>query len=117
MMSHGFDVMLAQAAAQGGVPDPRAQLVQTLGMFAIMGVLFYFALFRPQKLKAKELEDRIKSLKPGDKILTNGGIVGTIVNIREKTLSVRSEETKIEVLKSAVSDVTERRAEPAESRP
>ena len=56
----------------------------------------------------------MSGLKPGDKVLTNGGILGTIVTIREKTLSIRSEDTKFEVLKSAVSEVTERKSETAD---
>jgi preprotein translocase subunit YajC len=113
MSTHCFAVMIAQAGAAGS-RDPKAELVNMVGMFVIMGVLFYFALIRPQKMRARELEERVKSLKPGDKVLTNGGILGTIVSIREKTLSVRSEDTKFEVLKSAVSEVTERKGEPAE---
>lgn len=106
------------APANPGVArDPRGEMIYTLGMFAIFGVLFYFALVRPQRLRAKELEQRINSLKQGDKVLTNGGILGTIVSIREKTLSIRSEDTKFEVLKSAVSEVTERKGEAADTKP
>ena len=88
----------------------------TLGMFGIMGVLFYFALIRPQKLKAKEMEDRLKSLKNGDKVVTSGGIIGTVVSVNEKTLSIRSDGTKLEVIKSAVSEVTERKGEMADTK-
>lgn len=102
--------------ANGGVRDPKADLINTLVPFGIMAVLFYFALIRPQRLRAKELEQRVSSLKPGDKVLTNGGILGTIVTIREKTLSIRSEDTKFEVLKSAVSEVTERKSETADTK-
>ncbi len=106
----------APSGGAGAPQDPKAQLFSTLGMFVVMGVLFYFALIRPQKLRQRELEDRVKSLKPGDKVLTSGGILGTIVTIKEKSLSIRSEDTKLEVLKSAVSEVTERKGELAETK-
>ncbi len=119
MMTHCLTVLMAFSAPPGGAgapQDPKAQLFSTLGMFVVMGVLFYFALIRPQKLRQKELEDRVKGLKPGDKVLTSGGILGTIVTIKEKSLSIRSEDTKLEVLKSAVSEVTERKGELAETK-
>jgi len=91
-------------------------MIYTLVMFGIMGTLFYFALIRPQKLRAKQLEELIKNLRSGDKVLTNGGIVGTVVNVNEKTVSIRSEGTKLEVMKTAVSEVTERRSETADAK-
>ena len=84
--------------------------------FALGSVLFYFAIIRPQRLRTKELENRVKGLRPGDKILTSGGILGTIVSIKEKSLSIRSEDTKLEVLKTSVSEVTERKGEPVEAK-
>jgi len=97
-------VMLAQATA----PDPRAQTLQLVGMLAIMGFMFYFAIFRPQQKKQKEHEKLMKSLKPGDKVIAAGGLVAVIVSVKEKTVTLRSADAKLEVLKSAVTDITER---------
>ena len=77
------------------------------GIFAI----FYLLMIRPQSKKAKELAAKLNSLKPGDKVVTSSGIVGTVVAIKDRTLSLRSAETKLEVLKSAVADITERAGE------
>jgi len=96
--------MLAQATA----PDPRAQTLQLVGMLAIMGFMFYFAIFRPQQKKQKEHEKLMKSLKPGDKVIAAGGLVAVIVSVKEKTVTLRSADAKLEVLKSAVTDITER---------
>lgn len=98
-------LMLGQA---GTVPDPRGQMIQMVGMFAIMGVMFYFMLIRPQSKKAKEHEELLKSLKPGDKILTVGGIIGVVVSVKEKIVTLRSADTKLDVTKSSVTEVTER---------
>jgi preprotein translocase subunit YajC len=97
-------VMLAQATA----PDPRAQTLQLVGMLAIMGFMFYFAIFRPQQKKQKEHEKLMKSLKAGDKVIASGGLVGVIVSVKEKTVTLRSADAKLELLKSAVTDITER---------
>ncbi len=98
-------LVLGQA---GTVPDPRGQMIQMVGMFAIMGVMFYFMLIRPQSKKAKEHEELLKSLKPGDKILTVGGIIGVVVGVKEKNVTIRSADTKLDVTKSSVTEVTER---------
>ena len=51
------------------------------------------------------------ALKPGDRILTNSGIVGTVVTVKEKTLTLRSADTKLEVTKAAIAEITERSGE------
>jgi preprotein translocase subunit YajC len=79
-----------------------------LGTFAILGVIFYFLMIRPQQAKAKEHAALLKALKPGDKILTSGGIVGVVINVKEKSVSIRSADAKLEIVKSAVSEITER---------
>lgn len=118
MKWNGITVMLAlapQPTSPGTQPNPTGQLVQMLGMFAILGFMFYFMLIRPQQKKAREQETMMKNLKRGDKIITTGGILGVVVGIKEKTLSIRSEDTKMEILKSAVANVTERSGESGES--
>ena len=118
MMFHsinGFLALGAPAQPGGAQPNPTAQMMQTLGMFAIMGVMFYFVLIRPQQKKSKELANLLKALKPGDKILTGSGIVGLVVTVKEKTVTIRSADTKLEVLKTAVTEITEVAGSSAES--
>jgi len=99
----------------GTQPDPRAQMLSTVGMLALMGVMFYLLLFRPQQKKQKEHAQLLKGLRPGDKIVTTGGVVGTVVSVKERTLSIRSADSKFEVTKAAIAEVTERTAEASES--
>jgi preprotein translocase subunit YajC len=113
-----LNAVLAQAAApaagSGGsqtIPNQTGQLLQTVLMFGGIFAIFYLLMIRPQSKKAKELAAKLNSLKPGDKVITSSGIVGTVVAIKDRTLSLRSAETKLEVLKSAVSDITERAGE------
>ena len=110
-MSH-FSIFVCLAMAQpsqpGKAPNPTAQMLQMLFTFVILGVVFYFLMIRPQQTKAKEHTALLKALKPGDKIITTGGLVGVIITVKEKSLSIRSADAKLEITKSAVSEVTER---------
>ena len=81
----------------------------------LMVVVFYFILIRPQQKKAKDHTSLLKTLRSGDKIVTSGGVVGVVVTVKEKTVSIRSADTKLEVLKSAISEITERSGEGSES--
>lgn len=107
--------MLAQASQQQMQQDPRAQTIQMVGMLVLMGVMFYFLLIRPQQKKAKDHANLLKSLKAGDKIVTSGGIVGIVISVKDKNVTLRSADTKLEVTKSAVAEVTERGGDNRES--
>ena len=99
-------------APPGTEQDPKAQMIQMISMFAIMGVMFYFLLIRPQSKQKKEAENLLKNLKTGDKVLMTSGIYGIIANVKEKAFVVKiAENVKIEVLKSAVSSVVQKDAE------
>ncbi|MBM3835640.1 MAG: preprotein translocase subunit YajC [Verrucomicrobia bacterium] len=90
-------------------------MVYTLGMFLILGFMFYFVMIRPQQKKAREHAELLKALKPGDKVLTSGGILGVVVSVKDKSVSIRSADAKLEVLKSAVSEITEKASGSAEA--
>lgn len=70
----------------------------------LMFVVFYFLLIRPQQKRQKNLDQTIQNLKKGDRVTTTGGIIGTIMGIQNDyvILKVGDGETKIEILKSAV---------------
>lgn len=91
----------------------------TMGWLALMVAIFYFIMIRPQRRREKERKALISSIKAGDRVLLSSGILGDIANVKEKTLVVRiAEKTKIEVLKSAVSQVLEEKSDlPAEVKP
>lgn len=84
---------------QGGEAPPYASLLLMGTIFAI----FYFILIAPMKNKQRKLEDLVKGLKAGDKVILNPGIFGTIVAVEDEAFQVRiDDKTKIKVLKSAV---------------
>jgi preprotein translocase subunit YajC len=110
-----LNTLLAQTTpggqASGPNPSPTEQLLKgPLPMLVFMGVIFYVLLIRPQQKKAKEHEKLLKTLKPKDKVVTSGGVMGIVVSVQEKSVTIRSADTKLEVLKSAVSEITERAA-------
>jgi preprotein translocase subunit YajC len=81
-----FSVANAQsmpAAGAGGSFDPMSLLP-----FVFIIVIFYFLIFRPQQKRMKQQREMLASLRRGDKVLTSGGILGTIDRVEEKELHV-----------------------------
>ena len=86
---------------QGG--DTMA-LINSLWPFVLMGGIFYFMLYKPQKKEQQKRQDLLNSLKEGDEIITIGGIYGTITAISEKRVKVKvAEGVEIEMARNAVS--------------
>jgi len=80
-------------------PNAIASLMPIIFIFGI----FYFLLIRPQQKKQKDHAKMIGELKKNDEVVTNGGMHGTIVNVKDTTFVVRIDENvKIEINKSAV---------------
>ena len=83
----------------------------TFIMFGAIILIFYFLIIRPQKKRDKETQAMLDALKKGDKIITIGGIHGTVVAVKEKTVVIKVDDNaRIEFLKSAVSTVVNKDA-------
>jgi preprotein translocase subunit YajC len=114
MTYHGLNFLLA---AQTAAPANRTgDQIKFFGEIVILMVVMWVIMFAPQRKKAKELEATLKALKTGDKIVTTSGIIGVVLSIKDRTVSIRSAETKLEVLKSSVAEVTDRAGETSESK-
>ncbi|MDB6057179.1 MAG: preprotein translocase, YajC subunit [Verrucomicrobiales bacterium] len=96
------------AEVQQTAPNPTGEMIKMVGMIALFGVMMYLLMIRPQQKKAKEHNNLLKGLRAGDKVITTSGIVGVVLSIKDKSVSLRSADTKLEVLKSAIAEVTER---------
>lgn len=71
-----------------------------------MVAVFYFLLIRPQMRQKKALQNMLSSVKKGDRIVTQGGLIGTVVNVFPTILEIKiNEETKAKIKRSAVSEV------------
>lgn len=76
-----------------------------LPMLLVFGV-FYLLLIRPQQKKQRQLQAQIADLKAGDKIVTTGGVIGTITAVKDTSFLVRSAEKSIlEIARSAVAGI------------
>lgn len=86
--------------------NPQAGMLMNLFPLALIFLIFYFILIRPQQKEQKEFKKLLANLKKNDQIVTLGGIHGTIVNVKEKTFILRIDEnTRVEIDKTAVSRV------------
>ncbi|HEX2983186.1 MAG TPA: preprotein translocase subunit YajC [Ignavibacteriales bacterium] len=81
-------------------------MVSTLIMFAAIFGIFYFMIIRPQQKRAKEREKLLSEIQKGDKVVTSGGIHGTVASIEEKTVLLQiADNVKIKIDRSAINYV------------
>ena len=86
-------------------PQPQSGMGMMIPMLLILAI-FYFMMIRPQQRKEKERRKMIEELRAGAKIICAGGIIGEIVEAKEKTFTVQtSAGTEMEILRSCVQGV------------
>jgi preprotein translocase, YajC subunit len=111
---NNLSVLLAQATTQTA-QNPKAEMMKMVLTFVIFGAIFYFVLIRPQQKRAKQQAEMLKALKRGDKVVTTGGIIGLISSVKDKSLVIKSDDSKFEITKGAVAEVLERSNESSEA--
>jgi preprotein translocase subunit YajC len=95
-------------AAGAPAPSPTQQLFGSPLIFiGLIGIMMYFMIFRPQQQRAKQQARLLAGLKSGDKVATASGIVGVVITVKDKTVSLRSADAKLEVTKSSVTEILE----------
>jgi preprotein translocase subunit YajC len=93
---------LLQTASAGG----SGSLLMSMALIAIIFLISYFLMIRPQNKKQKETEKMIAALKKGDKIVTIGGIHGVVSSTKEQTVIVKVDDNaKMEFSRSAIAQV------------
>jgi preprotein translocase subunit YajC len=106
--------MIAQAVAPAASPGPAFQI-----QLVVMGLIFagfYFMFIAPQKKKQKEHEKMLAKLQSGDEVVTNGGIYGTITNVKDDRFVIRvADNTKIEIGKGFIQTVITKQTEEKKS--
>ena len=89
---------IAYAMGQGGAAGQGSGGFTAFIPLILMFVIFYFLLIRPQQKKAKEHREMISNLKKGDRILTSGGLFGTITGADDNTLTVEiAEKVRVKI--------------------
>ena len=93
-------------------------MVTTLITFGVIILIFYFLIIRPQRKRDKEAKDMLAAIKKGDKIVTIGGIRGTVAVVKESTVIVKVDDnTRIEFSKNAISAVLNKKEESSSEKP
>lgn len=96
--------MSAQQGAAG--PAPRGNMLTALLPFVAVFAIFYLLIILPQRKKQKKHQDTVNNLKPGDRIVTTGGIFGTVMGVQPDRIELKvSANVKIDITKSAVGAV------------
>lgn len=104
---HLFNLNLLSANLQAG-KQPQADLLGSFLPFILIIVIFWFLLFAPMRKQRKQMQKMITELKNGDKVITTGGIYGTIAGVQDDRFVLKiSSDVKIDILKSAVAGKVE----------
>ena len=104
--------ILLMAPPSDGAAGGGGGMIQTVIMFGTMAFIFFFMIYRPQKKRQKERAELLSKMDKGDKVVTNGGMHGTISAIEENTVLVQvSENTKIRFDKSAVNTIVNKKSD------
>ena len=101
------------AAATGG------SMWTTFITFGVIILIFYFLIIRPQRKRDKEAKDMLAAIKKGDKVVTIGGIRGTVAVVKDNTVILKVDDnTRIEFSKGAISQILNKKEEaPAAEKP
>ncbi len=100
-------LLQAGAAPASGPFGPLGNLLGgPLVPMVLMFAVFYFLLIMPQQRQQKKLRDLVASADKGDEIVTNGGLIGKITQVKEDRFVVQVNEAKLDILKSAIVTVS-----------
>ncbi len=92
------------AYAMSGKADGGAGTLASLIPILLMFVIFYFILIRPQQKQARRHQDFVRNLKPGDRVVTTGGLHGTVTGLTDSTITLEiADKVRVKVTRSAVS--------------
>ncbi len=95
---------LAYAMGPQPTSGQGSQIMAFLPLILLFAV-FYFLLIRPQQKRARTHKQFIENLKKGDKVVTSGGMYGTITGVTDEAVTIEvAEKVRIKVLKSAIAD-------------
>lgn len=111
-----LSLLSAMAAPEASsAAGSTGSMMTTFVTFGLIIVIFYFLIIRPQKKRDKETKEMLAAIKKGDKVVSIGGIHGTVVAVKETTVVVKVDDnTRIEFSRNAISSIVNRKAETTE---
>jgi preprotein translocase subunit YajC len=97
----------AQSASPGQPTQTPPLFGNPIFLIIPLVLIMYFLMIRPQQQQSKQQAKLLAALKSGDKVITSSGIVGVVITIKDKTVSIRSADAKMEVTKASVTQILE----------
>ena len=93
----------APAAQEGNM---LITLATTILPIALMVLIFYFLLIRPEKKRSKKMKEMLDNLQVADEVVTTGGIIGRVLSVKEDTVLIEtgSDRTRLRVLRSCIAE-------------
>jgi len=86
-----------------GISQEMLQMLASYGPIVLMGVVFYFLLYRPQKKQQQQRAEMLNNLKKGDRVITTGGMYGTIMSLDAKKVTLKvADKIEMDFLRTAV---------------
>ncbi len=97
------ELLTAASASLDGAAQAGSMLTMLIPL-GLMVVFFYFFLIRPEKKRNQEMQNMLNNIQVADEIVTNGGIIGRVLSVKEDTVLIEtgSDRTKIRILKQAI---------------
>lgn len=96
--------LMTMASSTTGAESGMASMLSLILPLGLMVLFFYFFLIRPEKKRTKEMQNMLNNIQVADEVVTNGGIIGRVLSVKEDTILMEtgSDRTKIRVLKSCI---------------
>ncbi|RME05112.1 MAG: preprotein translocase subunit YajC [Planctomycetota bacterium] len=105
-------------AQQGGGYPPEPNLLGTLIILGSIFFIFYFLVFRPYRKEQEQHKQLLANLKKNDRVLTRGGIIGTVVNIKDNEVTLKIDtagNVRVVFLKAAIQQVFQKSSDAKDS--
>ena len=97
----------AQAAGTAAAPDATTAFLFQVAPIALIFVVFWFLIFRPQQQRAKEQRAKLDAVKRNDTVVTGGGLIGKVTKVDGDTVEVEiAQNVRVKVVKATLADVT-----------
>jgi preprotein translocase subunit YajC len=106
-MNRFSEVLAFMPPPQNGQGGQQQSMLMTFAPLILIAVVFYFIMLRPQQQRAKQQSKMLSALKAGDKVITAAGIVAVVITVKDKTVSIRSADAKMEVTKASITEILE----------
>jgi preprotein translocase subunit YajC len=97
-----IDVAYAMGPTPAPGGGPASMLFQLVPIALVLGI-FFFLVIRPQQRERRNREEMLKALKKGDRVVTSGGLIGTVVGVAERRVTLKlGDSVRVECLRSAI---------------